>query len=172
MVKFCGACLILVSGTSIGWIIASVYLNRERELKELQLAFSILNTEISYGKNLLADVLESTARVLRPPLAYIFSRTGEELANSREKGFADLWQENIAKYGKESFLLEEDLEILINWGRQIGTSSLDDQVKVNQLALKRLEQQEEEAREIARQRVKPIRYAGVLLSLMLIILFY
>ena len=50
MVKFTGACLILISGSSIGWILASVYLNRERELKELQVAFNILNTEMSYGK--------------------------------------------------------------------------------------------------------------------------
>ncbi|NLJ83404.1 MAG: hypothetical protein GX336_00665 [Halanaerobiaceae bacterium] len=172
MVKLTGACLILISGTSIGWIIASIYLNRERELKELQLAFNILNTEMSYGKNLLADVLENAADALRTPLSSIFSRAVEELKNSRERGFAELWQELVEGYGKQSFLSREDLEILINWGKQIGTSSLADQVKLNQYTLKRLEQQEEEAREIARQRVKPIRYAGVLLSLLLIILFY
>lgn len=172
MVKFLGASLILISGTSIGWILASVYLNRERELKELQIAFNIINTEISYGKNLLADVLQNTARVLRPPLSYIFNQAGEELDNSREKGFAELWQEIVEKYGKQSFLHQEDLEILITWGRQIGISSLEDQVKINQMTLKRLEQQEDLAGEIARQRVKPIRYAGVLLSLMIIILFY
>ena len=159
MVKLTGACLILISGTSIGWIIASIYLNRERELKELQLAFNILNTEMSYGKNLLADVLENAADALRTPLSSIFSRAVEELKNSRERGFAELWQELVEGYGKQSFLSREDLEILII-GKQIGTSSLADQVKLNQYTLKRLEQQEEEAREIARQRVKPIRYAG------------
>lgn len=172
MVKFTGACLILISGSSIGWILASVYLNRERELKELQVAFNILNTEMSYGKNLLVDVLENAAGVLKPPLSSIFSRAGEELKNSREKSFSELWEELVDRYGRQSFLAQEDLEILINWGKQIGISSLEDQINLNQLTLKWLEQQEEEAREIARQRVKPIRYAGVLLSLLLIILFY
>ncbi len=106
MVKFTGACLILISGSSIGWILASVYLNRERELKELQVAFNILNTEMSYGKNLLADVLENAAGVLKPPLSSIFSRAGEELKNSREKSFSELWEELVDRYGRQSFLAQ------------------------------------------------------------------
>src|SRR5690554_4658425 len=130
MIKILGAFLILLSGSSIGWILAGVYLNRVRELKELQLAYNILNTEISYGKTLLSDTLKISANVLTPPLANIFSQAGEELNNSREKTFGEIWENIIEEYGIKSFLNKEDLEILINWGRQIGISSLEDQIKI------------------------------------------
>lgn len=172
MVKLIGALLILVSGSSIGWIIGGLYLNRVKELKELQLAFNILNTEISYGRTLLADALKRTSEVLTPPLSNIFFSAAEELNNTRGKMFSELWKNILENYSKNFFLNKEDLEILINWGRQIGVSTLENQLNINKLTIKRLEIHEEMARDIASRRVKCVRYAGVLISLMVIILFY
>ncbi|MFP4661885.1 MAG: hypothetical protein ACLFPF_06840 [Halanaerobiales bacterium] len=172
MIKLFGALLILISGSSIGWIYGSIYLNRIRELEELQLAISILDTEISYGRTLLPGAIRTALDVLGPPLNCIFSDAADRLEKSREYNFNELWQEILEEYRNKCYLSDDDYEILANWGRQIGTSTLDDQNRINQLTIKRLEQNESIAREIARRKVKPVRYAGVLISLMVIILFY
>ncbi|MFW5981205.1 MAG: stage III sporulation protein SpoIIIAB [bacterium] len=171
-IKLIGATLILFSGTSIGWILSNIYINRIKELKELQLALSILETEISYGQTVLPEALKKTSKLINKSFEELFYDSAEKLKKSRQDSFAEIWEQQIKKYNRKCDLNQQDLEILINWGQQIGCSDLESQIKINQLALKRLEQQEEKAHEIARKKVKIVRYAGVLISLMVIILFY
>ena len=172
MIKLFGALLILISGSSIGWIFGSIYINRVRELKELQLSLNIMDTEISYGRTLLPEALKAAADVLSSPLSNIFTEAAGMLNKSKSSNFYEIWEKTIKNNYKKSYLTREDFEIVLNWGRQIGTSTLENQIKINKLTIKRLEQHEDIAREIAARRVKPVRYAGVLLSLMVIILFY
>lgn len=172
MVKMFGALLILISGSSIGWIISSIYLNRVRELRELQLAFNIINTDISYGKTILSAVLIKSSESLNSSLKTIFVEAARGLTVRIGKNFFEIWVDLIDTYKKNLNLNKEDLEILKSWGKQIGVSALEDQINLNKMIIKRLEMQEKEASEMASKKVKIARYTGVLLSLMIIILFY
>lgn len=172
VIKLIGAFLILVSGSSIGWIIGSIYINRVRELEELQLALHIFDTEINYGQTILPQALRITSRMIKDPLSKLFLQTANELSSTRKKNFFELWQKGLHNLYHKSSLTRNDIKILINWGRQVGNTSLENQQKINKLTIQRLETQEKLARDLANQRVKPVRYAGVLLSLMVIILFY
>ncbi|MFW6035249.1 MAG: hypothetical protein ACOCRZ_03230 [Halothermotrichaceae bacterium] len=172
IIKLTGALLILISGSSIGWIIGTSYLNRVRDLKELQTAINIFNTEISYGQTLLPEALEKAAAVINSNLGELLLQAAGSLKKSRGKTFADIWTKKINNYSCYATLDDEDIKILKNWGNQIGKSSLAEQRKINKLTAKRLEQQEDQAQKRASTRVKLVRYAGVLLSLLVIILFY
>jgi len=171
-VKILGAVLILVSGSSVGWLLGSSYLNRVREIKELQLAINIIDSEMNYGQVLLPDALKTAAKLLKGSTAALFLEASKELENSAGELFTEIWVQKLEKYYHQNNLLREDINILSNWGQQLGISSLREQKNINKKSLRRLEQQEEIAREISRKRVKLVRYAGVLLSLLVIILFY
>ncbi|MFW6021906.1 MAG: hypothetical protein ACOCQW_00085 [Halanaerobiaceae bacterium] len=171
MIKMIGSLLILISGSSIGWILANKYLQRIQELKELQLAFNILSSEIAYGRTLLPRALKLTGGTISYPLAGIFENAGSELKKSRTGNFAELWENIIKTYMSKSYLKSEDIDILLNWGCQVGSSDLENQINIINITIKRLQQNEKLAKEAAEKRVKPMRYAGVLLSLMVIILF-
>ncbi|MEJ6950078.1 hypothetical protein [Natronospora cellulosivora (SeqCode)] len=171
-IKLFGALLILISGSSIAWIMSNIYLNRVKELKDMQLALNILNTEISYGQSILPEALRQTANVINEPLSELFASSAEELKNSKKESFDEIWQRRLKRFKYKCDLLDEDLDIMKVWGQQIGCSDLNNQINVIQLTIKRLEQQEEIANEIAEKKVKIARYTGVLISLMVIILFY
>ena len=171
-VKILGAVLILISGSSVGWLLGSSYINRVREIKELQLAINIIDSEINYGQVLLPDALRTASNILRGSTAILFLEASIELENSGGEVFAEIWSQKLKKYYHRNNLLSEDINILSNWGQQLGVSSLREQENINKKILRHLEQQEESAREISRRRVKLVRYAGVLLSLLVIILFY
>lgn len=171
-IKLIGASMILVSGSSVGWLIGSTYLNRIRELKDLQVAINVFDTEISYGQVLLPEALKTASKILSGPNSRLFYEAAKELESSGGQTFAEIWSSKTAEYYQWNNLLKEDMEILLNWGRQIGTSTLPEQIKINQKTLQRLEQHEQFAREIADKRVKLVRYAGILVSLLVIILFY
>jgi stage III sporulation protein AB len=171
-IKIIGALLILISGSSIGWIISIRYLYRVEELGELQLAINIFDTEINYGQTVLSDALSFTAATLNGRLSHLFSETAELLSHHDGRTFNEVWRANLDENLYNNYLLKQDLQILEEWGQQIGSLSLSDQSKINQLTIKRLEYAEKKAREMAEKRVKLIRYSGVLISLMIIILFY
>ncbi len=170
--KLFGAMLILISGSLIGWIIAAEYQNRVKNLKELQLAFNLFDTEISYTRTLLPLALEKIAEGINYPVSILFASSVERLKGKKEKTFSEIWQEVLADNANITYLKENDIKILKEWGQQIGYLGLEEQKKVNKLTLKKLEQAESKAQEIADTRVKLLRYAGILISLMVIILFY
>lgn len=171
-IKIFGALLILTSGSSIGWIIGTQYLNRVKELRELQLAINIFDTEISYGQTILPEALKFTASSLNSSLSHLFEEAAEDLSKSGGRTFSEIWHDKLKQNFHTNCLLKEDIQILEEWGQQIGNSSLTNQSKANRLTIKRLEHAEQRAQEIADKRVKLVRYSGVLVSLMVIILFY
>ncbi|AZO95673.1 hypothetical protein GM661_11440 [Iocasia frigidifontis] len=172
LIKLTGAVMILVSGSFIGWIIGSSYQKRVKELEELEMGINIFNTEISYKQSFMAEALMGTAATFKSPLANLFRETAYELEKGNNKVFYEIWHERLLINYRNNSLLEEDIEILDSWGRQLGSSSLDNQNNINQLILKRLRQQKIQAEKEAAKKVKLVRYAGVLISLMIIILFY
>lgn len=172
LIKLTGAVMILVSGSSIGWIIGSSYQKRVKELEELEMGINIFNTEIIYKQSFMAEALLGAATAFKSPLSNLFRDTACELEKGNNKVFYEIWHEKLLINYRNNNLLEEDVEILDSWARQLGNSNLDNQNNINQLILKRIRQQKVQAEEAAAKKVKLVRYAGVLISLMIIILFY
>lgn len=171
-IKLVGAFLILISGSSIGWIISSQYLYRVKILRELQLAISIFDNEVSYGQTLLADAFQVISKGVDYPISELFKVAGQKLDQLEGRSFPEIWNYLLKNNIYTGSLVNEDLKILKDWGQQIGSSSLENQNKINELTIKRLEQAEKKAQKVAEKRVKITRYSGVLISLLVIIIFY
>lgn len=171
-VKIIGALLVLMSGSYTGWILGTQYLKRIRELKELQVALNIFDTEITYGQTILSEALRVSSSALQGPLSRLFEETAEILRKKGGQTFIEIWQYQLKKNYRRNNLVREDMLILKEWGQQVGNSSLANQNKFNSLTIKRLEQAEKRAEKLAEKRVKLMRYAGFLVSLLIIILLY
>jgi stage III sporulation protein AB len=171
-IKVIGAFLILISGSSIGWIISEQYLNRVREIKELEMAINLFNTEITYGQTMLSEAMERTGTSINKPISRLFLDASKELNKLNGEIFSKIWVRVLEKNTNKNNLNKDDYKILIEWGQQIGTSPLKNQSELNKLTLKKLEISEEAARVVVDKKVKITRYAGVLISLLVIILFY
>src|SRR6056297_833165 len=172
ILKFSGAFLILISGSILGWIIAEQYTKRVQQLQELQMAIKVLDTEISYSSTFLPEALIHAGEKSTYPISFIFKETGKNMLNNRELIFSDIWIKILEENFYYNSLNNSDIKLLKNWGKQLGASHLKDQEKINKIILQQLKQNELIAREEAREKVKLFRYSGLLLSLLLIIVFY
>ncbi|MFW5998222.1 MAG: hypothetical protein ACOC1O_02345 [bacterium] len=170
--KIIGIILILSSGTLIGWYISLQYIKRIKQLNELQLAINFLDAEISFNQTLLKDALEKVATRINYPLSEIFNNSARELSLKKGISFNIIWDKEVNKNFEINSLREEDKQILLEWGHKLGTTGVEKQEKINKLISKKLELEQKNAREQADKRVKLSRYTGVLLSLLIIILFY
>ncbi len=170
--KMLGSLMVLFSGTALGWINANRYNLRVKNLRELQLAINLFNTEIIYQQTILADALKKTAVGTEAPVSNLFTDASKILAAKREKIFSDIWDQVIKKYRYELDLKKDTLKVLQEWAQQIGSSDLTAQRKINEMTLNKLTACEEKAVKAAEKKVKLYRYSGVLMSLLLIILFY
>ncbi len=169
--KLFGSLLILISGSTAGWIIAEHYLKRIKQIQQLKLALNIYITEISYSSTVLPEVLKTISQKLDYPLSLLFNNAGCELNQKKGVIFSDIWYKHLQENYKINALYKQDINILKEWGQHIGNSSLEGQQKINKLTLKRLDYAEKQARELAGKRVKLTRYTGVLISILIIILF-
>ena len=167
-----GALLILLSGSFLGWIIALQYLERIKQLKELQSAIDLFNSEIRYTQPILHQALARTAKKLDKPISILFLEAAESLSQKKGHTFNDIWQQKLNNNFKNNYLLKQDKDILQEWGQQIGSSDLEGQRNINKLTLKKLEKLIEQAEVEAEKKVKLIRYSGFLISLTIIILLY
>jgi len=172
ILKFSGAFLILISGSILGWIIAEQYTKRVQQLQELQMAIKVLDTEISYSSTFLPEAFIHSGEKSTYPISFIFKETGKNMLNNRELIFSDIWIKILEENFYYNSLNNSDIKLLKNWGKQLGASHLKDQEKINKIILQQLKQNELIAREEAREKVKLFRYSGLLLSLLLIIVFY
>ena len=167
-----GALLILISGSFIGWIIASQYLKRIKQLKQVRTAINLFDAEISYNQSVLHEVLYKIADNLNYPISHLFSNSAEKLSQKKGRLFNDIWKKELNNNFKKNCLKKEDKKILNEWGMQIGNSNLDGQKKINKLTQKKIDKSLSQARNEAEKKVKLIRYSGILISLVIIILLY
>ncbi|MFW6270480.1 MAG: hypothetical protein ACOC4G_10395 [Bacillota bacterium] len=170
--KIGGGLLVLVSSTVLGWVKGSTYINRVRQLEQLQLVLTLLETEIKYNQKMLPDIFFSVSRQLNPPLKDLFLETAKSLNNNQGQLFSEIWKKQLKKNKKKNALWENDIQIMKEWGSQIGRTSLAEQTNINDMTLEKLKFAQKKARKNAEKNVKLFRYGGFLLGFLLIVLFY
>ena len=171
-IKLIGAVLILSSGSLIGWVLALKYIKRVEEINQLQMGLNLLNAEISYTQTRLDEALRKAGEKLNYPISKLFTDTSHKLSSSPGTPFPKIWIKEVKINFQINSLTEKDNQILMEWGQKIGSYGIEEQKNINQLTLKKLEQAGKNAQTIVNKKVKLIRYAGVLISLMVIILFF
>lgn len=154
MYKAVGALFVIGAAGFLGLSVAQAYRNRPRELREMQTALHLLQTEIAYGATPLAEALESIGPRVASPVGPLMTETARELAAGYGSTLKEAWEFALSGYRTESFLGEEDLAVVRGLGDVLGASDRDDQVKHLGLAIERLKAQAAKAENEAHINVR------------------
>ncbi|MGM0409290.1 MAG: hypothetical protein ACQEQF_00905 [Bacillota bacterium] len=172
LIKDFGIILILFSGSIGGWILSNTYLKRVRDLKNIKIAINIIDNEIISKNKRLIDALEFASKNTNKGVKVIFLDLIDKYYKEPEKDFYELWLEVIKSNKKYHYFKEKDLLIINEWVAQIGRIPLEKQIKINNICIKELNKIIVEGKKEASKKVKIIRYFGVLLAFLIIIIFY
>ncbi len=172
VMKLLGSLILLFSCGGMGFLIARNYRARPRELRALKSAFQILETEIAYSLTSLPQALEKVARSGDLKIYSIFENTRELLISGEGYTPAEAWEEGLRKYFSYLALTDTDREILSFFGKCLGASDRNDQIKHIRLVVEELSRQGINAEQEEQKNSKLWTYMGVLTGLVLILLMY
>lgn len=170
MLKLLGSVVVVFSCSLIGMTIASHYSRRPGEIRALQNALQLLETEVSYGATPLPDALACVAERCDQRVAPLFSRTGQELLTMRGVTAREAWETALKEYYPQSALNRCDRAILLELGNSLGISDREDQLKHLSLAREQLKLEQAKAEDASARNTKVYNYLGFLGGLTVVLI--
>lgn len=168
-----GAMLVIFAGTAGGWIYGSLLRKRHKILSELRLFFQWLKTEISYGSVPLSAAFEKIGRRLEGgSLSEMVFHFIDRLSSPEGLTADEAWQRSLTDSREELPLNGEDWENLRDFGRTLGNTDRDHQVKAIEDTIERLKLRETEAWRMVEKNEKIYRYLGMAIGVLVVLLFY
>lgn len=172
MIKLIGACLTLAACGNIGFTWAGIYEKRTRQVKGLEGAIQLLETEIIYGATPLPEAMEEVALRCDSEIAGLFRETARELRKMEGSTGGEAWHRAIEAFVPATALNKQDIQILRRLGSSLGFSDREDQAKHLQLAKSQLAAAAAQAEMNAKKSAAVYRYLGVLGGLLLVLVLY
>ena len=172
MIKLLGGILVICGGGLAGLAVARRYARRPVELRQLQSALQMLETEITYASTVLPEALDSVAGRCEQGVRTLFAAARDELLAMKGDTAAEAWQAALNRYYPGSSLNQGDLAILRTLGGALGISGGLDQAKHLRLTREHLQAQVVRAELEATGNVKLWSYMGFLGATAVVILLY
>lgn len=171
MIKIFGALLVVLSCSGVGFYIAQSFVNRTKEIRQLQNIISYMETEIIYGHTPLLNIIQNITTREKGTINSIFIALNKEL-NQNAKSFALCWQEAFEEKGNKTSLRPSELRIMQQLGSILGQSDRESQQKHLRIAFTHLQKEEQDAHELQKKYEKLSRTLGVLTGILFVILFF
>lgn len=172
MLKIIGASLALAASTGIGFTMARDYTERPRQLRAIESALQMLETEIVYGATPLTEALDHIAAGCDPGVNVLFRQTASELRQAGGCTAGEAWRQALAALYQASAVKDTDIAVLKRLGASLGLSDRRDQEKHLKLAREQLKREIRLAEELAEKNGRLCKYLGVLGGLALVLVLY
>lgn len=167
--KLLGCIMVLLSSGFLGYILSADCKKRPQQLRELQNLMQLFENQISYLSDVLADAFGKVGRMSGCETGVFFTGTVEKLQSGRSLSASQAWEEAVGENIRRTSLNREDAEILVSFGKILGSSDLEGQIKNIRLTMNQLKLQEEKAEASRRKNEGMYRSLGILGGLAVVI---
>ncbi len=170
MLKLIASLLIICSTGLAGMRAASAYSLRTRQLRTLQEALQLLDTEIMYGATPLPAALSKVAAAVGEAVGTVFREAGAMLGAKSGCTAGEAWNLALDQNIRRTALTEEDRAILRSFGEALGSSDRAEQHKHIVLTALHLRQDEERAEGERQKNERIWKYGGFLVGICIVLL--
>ena len=160
--KFAGSVIVILSCTFLGFVLSNDCRKRPQQLRELQSLLQMFENQIVYLSDVISEAFERINRVGHSETCIFFSKTIEILREGRIISASEAWEKAVRENIKKTSLNLEDEEVIVAFGKILGSSDLEGQVKNIRLTLGQLKLQEEKAEDSRKNNEKMYRSLGIL----------
>lgn len=171
MIKIFGSLLILLACSGAGFLIAQGYINRSKEIRQMQNIVAYIETEIIYGHTPLFTIMKNISERENGSISKIFALIAEEM-KSNHSSFALCWKTAFGKLKFLTSLKDREIQIMLHLGSILGQSDRENQQKHLRIALTHLQTEEQNAQEQQYRYEKLFRTLGILTGILIVILLF
>ncbi|HHV28596.1 stage III sporulation protein SpoIIIAB [Acetivibrio mesophilus] len=172
LLKIIGSLIVLVSSTLLGYMYSRRCSKRPGELRTLQGFLQIFENEISFMSNVLKDAFLKIYMYDDSGVSAFFKGTVDALENEAGLNASEAWTKAVKENIKNTSLNSEDEEIIISFGKMLGSSDVEGQIKNIRLTINQLKLQEQKAEELRIKNEAMYRNLGILGGLAIIIILF
>lgn len=169
MVKIFGSVLVLAACIGYTNGLMEKQKNHESILQSLVQILGLLMGEIRYERLPMAEAFCRMDKKYNGPAATVMKQIADKLASVSYENLEGVWAEAFRGEQKRLMLTDEELDILLDVGKNLGYLDADAQISHLEGCQKRLQQKvDAAAKEIAEKR-KVYRYLGVAAGVLVIL---
>lgn len=170
--KIIGCAIVISASSFLGYFYSMDCGKRPNQLRELQGLLQMFENEISFLSNLLVDAFNRICKSSNSEITVFFKDTSRYLNIDGCMSGEEAWNKAVIKNIKKTALNKEDEEILISFGKMLGNSDLEGQIKNIRLTLCQLKLQEQKAEEYKKKYESMYKALGVLGGLAIAIIMF
>lgn len=172
LIKTIGCLMIILSSSTLGFYYSRLYGERLNNLINFQHCIQILETEIIYAATPLPEALKEVYSKGNKKISYIFNEIRKYLINDKNSNVYDGFLYIVSELKESLCFKEEDIEIILSFGRSLGISNRVDQEKHFKVILLQLKNQQREAEEEKAKNGKMYKSLGVLIGFGIVLALY
>ncbi len=170
VLKLVGSILIIFSSTFIGYTAAGRYARRPLELRTLQSALQMLESEIVFSVNPLPHAFNRIYNSFPGSIGKIFKHSSEALLQRRGLTAHEAWNESLERSTIQMAINSEDKKILREFGSMLGCSDKENQINNIRLTCSKLEIAEKKAELLKEKNERMLKNLGVLGGILAVLL--
>lgn len=167
IIKYIILFIILGISVYIGILLSKRYVNREKELKELKNALSILGTQIKFTYEPLPKLFRQIGEITKGNIGEIFTSAYKEMG---KKNAGMSWEYSIDN--SDTSLNKEDKEIIKKLGNLLGQVDIEGQLKEIALVDNFLDTQIKKAEEDRKKNERLYKVLGTTIGLTIVIILF
>lgn len=161
--------MIVILSTLIGFQYSENAKLRVRHLKGLLNSVVYLQNEIFYRLTPLSEAMRITSQKVDSPVSDLLNDIALNLNDEKIYEIKEAFIEAIKKNKSRFSLEKDDFEILIEFSSSLGTTDLDGQMKIFDMAVENIKNNLKTASDKADKNIKMYRTLGLCIGLMIAI---
>lgn len=170
MLKLLGSLIIIAGATAIGFTYSNICFQRVKQLRDMQFALNMMETEITYTATPLTEVLLSVGERSSNVIKRVFTNMAEALLSKKSNSVYDAFIYTYNQMKDMIYLDKEEIGVVSSFMQSLGSSDIEGQKKNFNITIKKLEGFEKRADEIRTKNEKLYRYLGLSFGVLIVII--
>lgn len=172
VIKIIGGVLVVLACSAAGYLYSARFFQRVQDLRLLQSYFSILENEMNFACNPLIEAFERICSNASSGVTAFFNATIGHLRQNDGMSAGDAWEKAVKENCMKTALNREDEAILLSFGKLLGSTDLDGQIRNIRHTVEQIRGQGQKAEDARSKNEKMFRSLGLLGGLAIVILLF
>ncbi|MBQ8662882.1 MAG: stage III sporulation protein AB [Eubacterium sp.] len=169
--KIIGVIIVMIASWGYGSGLIHRLNQHQKQLFSLRELLDLFLGEIQYGKAPLQEACLQIGERLPDPFREVLHSISEEISKKNYQSFEWVWREQFQLREKEFYFTEQEMEVLLGIGKNLGYLDVDAQIRHLQLYQREVDELLERMQRTAKEKKKVYRSVSLMIGAMVILLF-